>query len=201
MKIPDFFFDVCSINGKSSAKVTVFLTRVHPDRIPAETCLEMHVDPDAVKILEKKYSFLWRERVGEHRLDIEVKEHKNTFKTQCVAWDAERGFYSDFSWGFVAAVGEDVFMVIPESIYAGKLLQRARFEGFTPVFYRQIEALSISKKPITHKDLSDGFFVDTRSRRKYAENVIPRRLPSLYEVKINPHLFKGNPLLEYLVTL
>ena len=92
-------------------------------------------------------------------------------------------------------------MIIPESNEAPKLLRVARYERLMPILFKQPEIGFIPRKPLTHRDVLDGFFVDVTTRNRYAKNVIPRRYISLLDVKMHPQKFKDNPYTDYVSSI
>ena len=191
----EYTYDVCS-NGVSE-RTEVFLTFVDASRIPAITNMTLYVDVDERAELEKRYSILWKDRFG-----VEVKEFKNAFKTSCVFWDAkERGFRCRSTYGFKINLFGLEAMIIPESNEAPRLLRVARYERLMPILFKQPEISFIPRKPLTHRDVLDGFFVDVTTRNRYAKNVIPRRHISLLDVKMHPQNFKDNPYADYVSSI
>lgn len=196
----DYTYDVCFANSnprRDDGESAVFLTITHPARIPAVTDAVLLVDEEEAKTLEKKFGFLWKDK-----LNLEIRQHKNTFETTCIIRDSS-GFTSAKSYGFIESIEEfGTVMVIPESVEARRLLKIARINSLTPILFRQMEIEWMpTRMTLTHRDVSDGYFVDTCSRNQYYRNIIPRYHPSLLDVKLNPHQYKNNPYLDIIATL
>ena len=83
---------------------------------------------------------------------------------------------------------------------ANSLLEKARAEGFVPLFHWQSRNHIDVEPRITPLMLPDGYLLDNRDllRRMNGANVIGKCVPSLLDVKREPVRFKENPYVKYL---
>lgn len=71
------------------------------------------------------------------------------------------------------------FAYIDESAESEVLLAAFCEKGLTPLFHWQPREHFDRKYAITHRDLPDGYLMDNRVWKPYAENVIPKCVPSI----------------------
>ncbi|MHA1632549.1 MAG: hypothetical protein ACTSXC_07080 [Candidatus Freyarchaeota archaeon] len=90
------------------------------------------------------------------------------------------------------------FGMVPESDEANELLRVVRERGLTPLYHWQSRLHVRSSIVITHRELVDGYLLDNRIWHSRIPNVVPKRVPSLLDVKNNPQRWKRNPYKRFL---
>lgn len=94
--------------------------------------------------------------------------------------------------------GNASFGTITESDEAGELLQQVRGRGLAPHYHWQSRLHIRNGAVITHRELHDGYLLDNRTWLSRVPSIIPKRGPSLLDVKINPEAWHDNPYAYYL---
>jgi hypothetical protein len=184
----DMGYDVCSLG---SPKKFIMTHAIHPDHCPAITDIKLVASEPVIRQIEKYASYYYREEYN-----VEVVEFKGEFcETEHWTFDVRRSKYLP-ALACCYVLAEVKAFLICESSTANKFLEMARMAKLTPLYMWQPRDHVNHGVTLHAKDIYDGYFIDTRSWDAYADNVIPKCVPSILDVKMDPAAHRGNPYAE-----
>jgi len=200
---------IIGVCGRRHPNRTIFvISQIHIDEIAAVANAVFHADPDLQEELKEKCPYLFYEEfnndfrelkawaVTEHTGWVEKYGIKRLKKTRSYCYV----FTPQWLEANLSYKTTSIFCYIDESSEANNLLEKARAEGFVPLFHWQSRSHIDVEPRITPLMLPDGYLLDNRDppRRMNGANVIGKCVSSLLDVKREPVRFKENPYVEYL---
>ena len=185
------------------------LDQTHIDEIAAVAGIEFHVAPPLMAELQEKRSFLFKEELGNRFVEFKGEWIPTQHSGHIQLPDGREKLRPTFSCCYILTyewlhkvVGYATpasFGTVTESDEANALLQMVRERGLTPLYHWQ-SRLHVRVGPvITHRELMDGYLLDNRTWQSKFPNVVPKCVPSLLDVAMNPQRYKGNPYIKYVV--
>jgi hypothetical protein len=181
----DMGYDVCSLG---SPKKFIITHAIHPDHCPAVTDIKLIASEPVIRQIEKYASYYYREEYN-----VEIVEFKGEFyETEHWTYNARRSRYVP-ALACCYVVAEAKALLICESSVANKFLEMARVRGLMPLYMWQPRDHMNQGITLHAKDIYDGYFIDPTSWDAYADNVVPKCVPSILDVKMDPDRWQNNP--------
>jgi hypothetical protein len=178
-------FDVC---GLGSLKEFIITHAVHPDHCPAVTNAKLICSKPVIRQIEEYAPYYYRDEYN-----VEVVEFKGEFyETEHWTFDVRRSKYVPALACCYVLADVKAFLICESSV-ANKFLKIARALKLMPLYMWQPRGHVNQGITLHTKDICDGYFIDPRSWDAYADNVIPKCVPSILDVKMDPNKWQKNP--------
>jgi hypothetical protein len=198
---------IVGVCGRSNPLVYL-LEQDHIDEIPAEAGAVFYAAGPLISRLQEKLNFLFKEEFGNKFVEFKGEwiETKHTGYVQLLdgGWKHQSTvsycyvLTNDWLRNVVGYKGVASFGTVTESDEANELLQTVRGRGLAPLYHWQSRLHMRVGQVITHRELPDGYLLDNRTWRSMIPNVVPKRVPSLLDIKIDHERWRNHPYVRYL---